>query len=96
VAVSVTCDVCGAKVGAAGFKVVGAGDVPLEAGDVRGDYCSAFCITRALSRAGSRRPAFGETREVLDRLASQRDLDERFMRGEYGKVPCASPLRVAS
>lgn len=94
---TITCDVCGGKVGAAGFKVVSVGDAPQECNDVRGEYCSAACITRALAKAGVRRPAFAETRAVLEQGASLRDLDERFMRGEYGTLePTLVPVLKAA
>jgi hypothetical protein len=100
-ATQVTCDTCGAKVGAAGFKVVSVADAPREVDDPRGDYCSASCVARAVAKAGAGRPDFKAARVALDRAASLHDLDERFLRGEYGNpgaslLPFSPPARLAS
>lgn len=102
-AIKVTCDLCGAPVRAAGFRVVWAGGAMCEAGDgygLCGDYCSAVCISKRLEQVGARRPAFQQARDLV---ADARHRDELVMLGVYDNaediaaaLPYDPPVAVQS
>lgn len=86
----VSCDRCG---GPAVLKVRWIGGGLTECGDgheVTGEWCSQDCLRKAIEANGSRRPRFEATRELLERQAYERALDDE------GAPPLVGPEAEAS